>query len=178
MDHPNVCRQNTDRVGNKLCQRRCQALAVRARSDARLDLARRVHHELHRFPARCDRHAARGKSRAAITGALREAGESDSQKSPMRAGVTLARAELWQIDFSGGDLQRLDITALVEHQSSGRGVGKRTNEIAFADLDRTDAERRRGFVHQPFERKGDDRPRHATIGRHGAGMGCDRARAA
>ena len=37
---------------------------------------------------------------------------------------------------------------------------------------------RRRLVHQPFEREGDDRPRHAAIRRHGAGVGQHAARAA
>ena len=41
-----------------------------------------------------------------------------------------------------------------------------------------DAEGGRGLVHQALDRKRDDRARHAAIGRHGAGVGGDAARAA
>ena len=46
------------------------------------------------------------------------------------------------------------------------------------DLGRIEAQSTRRLVHQPFEREGDHRPRHAAIGRHGAGIGDDAARAA
>jgi hypothetical protein len=154
----NLRGENPDRFGDKLRQRCRQALTVWAGADPRLDLAGRVHDDLHRFPAGRDLHAARGKSRTAIAGAFAETAKSNPKVTAPRAGITLPRAEFCQIDLGGRDLQRLDIAALVEHQSGGRGVGKAANKIAFADLDRIDAEHRRGFVHEPFERKSNGRP--------------------
>ncbi len=75
-------------------------------------------------------------------------------------------------------LERGAIAALVEHEPGRRRVGKTVDQIAPADLFRRDAERGRGLVHQALDRERDDRARHAAIGRHGAGVGGDAARAA
>ena len=73
-------------------------------------------------------------------------------------------------------LQRLDITAFVEHQSGRRGVRKIPDQIAPPDFVGAEFERGGRLVHQPFDGKGDDRARHAAIGRHGAGVSGDAAR--
>ena len=86
MDDANIRGQDADRIGDELRQRCCQTLAVRARADPRLDLAGGVHHDLHGFPARRDLHAARGKSRTAVSGALGEARKANSEKAALRAG--------------------------------------------------------------------------------------------
>jgi hypothetical protein len=148
---------------------------VRARADARFDQAGRVHGDRDGFPARRDLHAARGKGRAAVAGALGKC-RSRCRGSGPRARFALFGAKRRQIDMGDRLIQRFDIGAFVEHQAGRRRVGKRLDEVAPADFVGIQAERGRGLVHQPLDREGDHRARHAAIGRHGAGMGRHAAR--
>ena len=163
--------QDPDCVGDQLGERGCQALAMRARANAGLDLAGRAHDHFNGLSSGRDVHAARSKSRTAIAGALGERREPNPEKPAARAGLALPGIKFRQIDLRGCDVERLGIAAFVEHQSNCRRIGKAADEIAFTNFDRTDAASRGGFVHQPLHRKGDDRTRHAAIGRHGAGVG-------
>src|SRR4029077_19419957 len=113
-------------------ERRFKSLAVRARADACLDEAGRIHDDFDGFPARRDRHAARGEGRAAIAGALGKSCKADAEKALLRAGIALPRAKCLQVDSAGRLLERLKIAALVEHQPGCRSVGKTADQIAPA----------------------------------------------
>jgi hypothetical protein len=151
---------------------------VGARADARFDESRRVHRDFYRFPARCDLHAARGEGRAAVAGALRKGRKADAEVSALRACGLLSGTERGHIDRLGRHLQCLAIAAFVEHEPRCRCVRKSVDQVAPPDFDRADVERGGRLVHQPFEREGDDRPRHAAIGRHRASVCGDTARMA
>ena len=97
---------------------------------------------------------------------------------PFVARFFLPRAEGGQVDGLDRHLQRLLVARLVVHEADRRGVGEFVDQVAAADIDRVDAEGGGRLVHQAFEREGDHRPRHAAIGRHGAGVGEHAARAA
>jgi len=94
------------------------------------------------------------------------------------ATVSLPGAECFQIDMRERLIQCLDVAAFVEDEPRRGGVGKIPDEIPPADFVVTEIEGRRRLVHQPLDRQCDDRPRHAAIGRHGAGISGDGARRA
>jgi len=143
---------------------------VRACADARLDEARRIHADLDRLPAGRDLHAACREGRRAVAGALGEGGEPDAKIAVLCPRFLLARAKLRKIDVFDREIHRLDVARLVESQPGRRDVGKPVDQAASAQFARLHAEGGSGAVHQPLDRKGDHRPRHATVGRHRASV--------
>ena len=85
--------RDADLVGDDLRQRGAQALAVRRGADARLDEAGRIDRDDHRLPAGRDLHAARGKGRAAVAGALGEGRKADAEIAALGARFFLPLAE-------------------------------------------------------------------------------------
>ena len=151
---------------------------MRRGADARFDITGRIDRQDHRVPARHDVHAARGESRAAVAGALGEGRKADAEMTAFGALLLLPRAEGGNVDGLHRHFQHLLVTGLVVNQAHRRGVGKLVDQVAAADIDRIDGEGGRRLVHQPLQREGDHRARHAAIGRHGAGVGEHAARAA
>ncbi len=165
-------------VGDDLRQRCAQALAVRRRADASLDKAGRIDGEDDSLPAGRDLHAARGKRRTAVTGALGEGRKADAEMAALSTRCFLPGAEGGNVDRLHRHFQRLFVGGLVINEADRRRVGKLADQVAAADVDRINAERRRCFIHQPLQCERDDWARHAAIGRHGAGIRQHPARAA
>ena len=79
MHDPDHVGRDAELVGDDLRQRGAQALSVRRRADARLDEAGGIDADNDGFPTRRDFHAARGKRRTAVAGALAECGKADAE---------------------------------------------------------------------------------------------------
>ncbi len=169
-------RLDPELVGYDLGERGAKSLPVRARADARLDEARRVHRQLDLLPAGRDLHPARGERRRAVAGALREGRKAESQKLPLCPRLALAHTERGDVERGSGDLHRLPVARLVEGETRHRRVGKAIDQVAATDLDGIEIERGRGAVHQPLQRQRDRRTRHAPIRRHRARVGEHAAR--
>ncbi len=178
VDHLDLLRRDADLVGDDLRQRGAEALAVRRRADARFHAAGRIDADDHRFPARHDLGAARREGRAAVAGALGESRKADAEMAPLRARLDLPRAERRHVDRLHRHFQRLLIARLVEHQAGRGRIREFVDQVAAADVDRVEPEGGGRLVHGALEREGQYRARHAAIGRHGAGVGDDAARAA
>ena len=170
--------RDADLVGDDLGERRAQPLAVRRGADARLDEAGRIDGNDDCFPAGRDLHAARRECRAAVAGAFGKRRKANAEMAAFGARLFLALAESGHVDRFHRHFQRLFVAGIVVFEAHGGLVGKLVDQIAPADIDRIDGKGARGLVHQPLERECDHRPRHAAIGRHGAGIGDDAAREA
>ena len=118
------------------------------------------------------------KAGAAVAGALGEGRKADAEMAALRARFLLplrgTPARRW--------LRPPSPASLCSSPRRKSGPWRRCREICRSGCGggcRPGRWRSGGrLVHQPFQRESDHRPRHAAIGRHGAGVGEHAARAA
>ena len=171
-------RRDPQFVGDDLGERGAQALAMGRGADTRLDKARRVHGKLDGFPAERHLHAARRECRRSVAGTFRECRNAEPEMAAGPARLRLMHAKSRQVDGRGRHLQGFRISGFIEGKAGRRRVRKCSDQVAAAHFDGLDPQRGCRLVHQPFHRQRDDRPRHAAIGRHRAGVGRHPTRAA
>ena len=174
-DDPDRRGDDADLVSDQLRQTRLQPLAVRRTADPGFEKARRVHRQFDPLEAGGDHHAPRREGGTAGAGALGEHRYPETEPASIGSRRLLSRPELGEVDDPRRRLHCFAIAAGVLHNPGHRSVREVGGQVAAPDCKHIQPEPGGCAIHQPLHRRGDDRPRHAAIGRHRAGVAGDAA---